>query len=110
MAYKYIPEPYCILRDVRKLPAAHLMVVTAEQTRIERYWQVDFSSPTRISESDFELGNFLATDNVFALTEGESLDGDGRIGLRWHVVPEPSRVLLLIVGLMASAARRTRRR
>jgi len=52
VAYKYIPEPYSILRDVRKLPAAHLMVVTAEQTRIERYWQVDFSSPKSISEGE----------------------------------------------------------
>ena len=61
VAYKYVPDPLCIIKGVKKLPPAHTLLVTANGNRMERYWQADFSSPIRISESDAldQLDNLL---------------------------------------------------
>lgn len=39
---QYVPEPHTLLRDVRKLPSAHLCVidVASWQIRFQRYWDV----------------------------------------------------------------------
>jgi asparagine synthase (glutamine-hydrolysing) len=42
-AYTYIPAPHTIFRGIRKLPPGHLLVADASGTRIEQYWDVDFS-------------------------------------------------------------------
>jgi asparagine synthase (glutamine-hydrolysing) len=61
-AYNYVPGPKTILQGISKLPAAHLMVLTAEGVTIKPYWDVDFSqvdeSPTidqRADELEAEL-------------------------------------------------------
>jgi asparagine synthase (glutamine-hydrolysing) len=43
LAYGYIPSPWSIWRDVRKLPPAHTLVWEAGQHTIERYWHLDYS-------------------------------------------------------------------
>lgn len=43
-SYRYIPEPYSIYLGVRKLPAAHKLVVTKTSSRIEPYWNAPFGS------------------------------------------------------------------
>src|SRR5215472_9849200 len=37
-----VPEPYSFLRDVRRLPAGHSVVVDREGTREARYWDCGF--------------------------------------------------------------------
>jgi asparagine synthase (glutamine-hydrolysing) len=46
---KFIPWPRTAYAAIRKVPPAHRMVVTAQGTRLERYWAPDFSAKTRRS-------------------------------------------------------------
>ena len=43
LAYGYIPAPWSIWRDVRKLRPAHTLVWEDGETTIERYWRLDYS-------------------------------------------------------------------
>jgi asparagine synthase (glutamine-hydrolysing) len=45
--YGYVPEPLCIVQNVRKLPAAHLMTVDVNrwQIRQRRYWRAADAPP-----------------------------------------------------------------
>jgi asparagine synthase (glutamine-hydrolysing) len=45
--YQYVPEPKTALKGVRKLDAAHLLVVDVEPWRVEqkRYWRMEDSPP-----------------------------------------------------------------
>ena len=44
--YGYFPAPRSVYADIRKLPAAHLMVVEGETPRIECYWRLrDYQRP-----------------------------------------------------------------
>ena len=43
LAYGYIPAPWSIWRDVRKLRPAHTLVWENGRTTTERYWQLDYS-------------------------------------------------------------------
>ncbi len=43
LAYGYIPAPWSIWRDVRKLRPAHTLVWEDGRTTIERYWRLDYS-------------------------------------------------------------------
>ena len=40
LACEYVPAPRSILKDVRKLPAAHLAVLDAAGFRLRRYWEL----------------------------------------------------------------------
>jgi asparagine synthase (glutamine-hydrolysing) len=53
LAFRYIPSPLSVFREVRKLPPACRAVFDAEGLRIDRYWRLDFSCKRR--ESDAEL-------------------------------------------------------
>jgi asparagine synthase (glutamine-hydrolysing) len=41
--YGYVPEPQCIIQNVRKLPAAHLLTVDIDSWRIQEhcYWRME---------------------------------------------------------------------
>jgi asparagine synthase (glutamine-hydrolysing) len=43
LTHSYIPSPASMLSSVRKLPAAHRMVVEAGQVRVARYWSPQIS-------------------------------------------------------------------
>jgi asparagine synthase (glutamine-hydrolysing) len=53
LAYRYIPSPYSAYAAVRKLPAAHRLVLDEDGARVERYWKLDFGA--RAQGSDEEL-------------------------------------------------------
>lgn len=40
--YQYIPAPFTIYRDARKLPAGHTLVVEGGQVKTQPYWELDF--------------------------------------------------------------------
>lgn len=42
LTYLYVPSPATIFRDVRELPAAHLLVFDRDGLRIRRYWDLEF--------------------------------------------------------------------
>ena len=49
---QFIPAPWTIYRDIRKLPAAHYAIYDRNGLRIERYWEVDYREKIEISEAD----------------------------------------------------------
>ena len=40
LTYQYVPAPLTIYEGVRKLPPAHFLSVTADETRLEPYWEL----------------------------------------------------------------------
>ncbi len=56
--YGYVPSPHSAFRAVRKLPAASLLRWAAGQTRIERYWKLDYTAKREV-ESDVEAGELV---------------------------------------------------
>jgi asparagine synthase (glutamine-hydrolysing) len=45
--YGYVPEPFAAVKDVRKLPAAHIMTVDVDSWRIDErcYWRMEDAPP-----------------------------------------------------------------
>src|SRR5215210_4305712 len=43
LAYGYVPSPWAIWRDVKKLRPAHTLIWEDGQTRTQRYWELDYS-------------------------------------------------------------------
>lgn len=41
LTFRYVPSPYTLLKDVRKLPPGHLMAIADGEIRVERYWDLD---------------------------------------------------------------------
>jgi len=52
-SYLYIPAPKTIYRNVRKLRAAHYLVVDREGLREVPYWDLSFGEPQRHSEAEW---------------------------------------------------------
>ena len=63
LQYQYVPAPYSIYRNVRKLPPGHAMRVEGGRATVWRYWD-----PVPLA-----LGPRLAISEADALTELESL-------------------------------------
>ena len=47
----YVPSPKSIFQDIRKLPAAHYMVVTADSVDVKPYWDLSFYPQESLAES-----------------------------------------------------------
>jgi asparagine synthase (glutamine-hydrolysing) len=43
LSYDFIPAPYCIYEDIRKVPPGHQVVYEDGEVRCERYWDLDLS-------------------------------------------------------------------
>jgi asparagine synthase (glutamine-hydrolysing) len=43
LSYDFIPAPYCIYEDIRKVPPGHRVVYQDAAIRCERYWDLDLS-------------------------------------------------------------------
>jgi asparagine synthase (glutamine-hydrolysing) len=43
LSYDFIPAPYCIYKDIRKVPPGHHIVYQDGELRCERYWDLDLS-------------------------------------------------------------------
>jgi asparagine synthase (glutamine-hydrolysing) len=52
LTFQYVPAPGCILRGVRKLPAAHRLVCDERGPRVERYWELPFTTDRSMTERD----------------------------------------------------------
>jgi len=59
LTYEYIPAPKTILKQVRKLPAAHFLTLDAGKSRasgavprIERYWRLEAKPQANLREED----------------------------------------------------------
>ena len=54
LAYGYIPSPWSIWRDVRKLPPAHTLIWEDGQTRLDRYWHLGYSEKRTEDKRELE--------------------------------------------------------
>jgi len=43
LSYDFIPAPYCIYKDIRKIPPGHQVVYQNGDLRCERYWDLDLT-------------------------------------------------------------------
>ena len=59
LACEYVPAPQTILRDVRKLAAAHVAVFDARGLRLRRYWSVPAAGDRAPADADRELLRLL---------------------------------------------------
>lgn len=59
LTFEYVPAPRTILRGVRKLPPAHMLVHDAQGVRVERYWSVDYRPERGVAPQEWEE-RFLA--------------------------------------------------
>jgi asparagine synthase (glutamine-hydrolysing) len=55
LRFGYVPSPWTAFRGVRKLPAAHYLVVEDGRARVERYWRLDYSRKVGRGASEAEL-------------------------------------------------------
>ena len=49
---QYIPAPWTIYKQIRKLPPAHYGLLDRNSFKIEQYWNVEYTQKVRISEQD----------------------------------------------------------
>lgn len=47
LTYEYVPAPYSILKNIKKLPAAHTLVLKDGAVTIKRYWEQEFAENGR---------------------------------------------------------------
>ncbi len=50
LSLQYVPEPWSIYRDIRKLPAAHWLAFEDGRLRLGRYWSLDFEPKLVLDE------------------------------------------------------------
>ena len=58
LAYEYVPAPHCIFKGIHKLPGGHWLTWQRGQTRVERYWDVQFFHNTA-ERSESEIAEEL---------------------------------------------------
>lgn len=49
---QYIPAPWSIYKQIRKLEPAHFGILDRNGLRLEKYWDVDYTRKVRVSEAD----------------------------------------------------------
>jgi len=52
-SFQYIPAPKTIYRSVRKLRPGHYLIVEGSKVREVAYWDIKFSQPRQLSESEW---------------------------------------------------------
>ena len=53
LSLRFIPPPRTMLRHIKKLPPAHILVYQAGQITISRYWDLSFREKLDLSEAEF---------------------------------------------------------
>lgn len=65
LTYQYIPHPQTIWKDVYKLPPGHFLVFENGTIKIEKYWDLDLTKESKISEGDADdRVSEILTDSV----------------------------------------------
>jgi asparagine synthase (glutamine-hydrolysing) len=54
LAYSYIPAPWSIWSSVKKLPPAHTLVWEDDETKLHRYWRLQYEPKLTASEAELE--------------------------------------------------------
>ena len=59
---RFIPSPLSGFQGIRKLPAAHYLMVENGKVHIERYWALDYSTKVHASIREEELSEMLVAE------------------------------------------------
>jgi len=51
--YGYIPAPFTIFKDIKKLEPAHFLVCEKGEIKIDRYWKLDYSEKINLKEEEY---------------------------------------------------------
>ncbi|MFC1667390.1 asparagine synthase (glutamine-hydrolyzing) [Candidatus Omnitrophota bacterium] len=51
--YGYIPAPFSIFKDIKKLPPAHFLIFESGNIAIQRYWSLDYSKKLELREEEY---------------------------------------------------------
>jgi len=55
LSLRFIPPPRTMLRNIRKLPPAHILVYQAGNITVSRYWDLSFREKVDLSEAEMML-------------------------------------------------------
>jgi asparagine synthase (glutamine-hydrolysing) len=67
LSLRFIPPPHTILKNIKKLPPAHVLIFQDGEIRTHRYWSLSFQEKLKKSESEFVNGLRGKLDEVVAL-------------------------------------------
>lgn len=56
LSYDFIPAPYCIYKDIRKVPPGHHIIYQNGALRCERYWDLDLGDRVEGEMNEEEIG------------------------------------------------------
>jgi asparagine synthase (glutamine-hydrolysing) len=98
MSFMSVPAPLTIYQQIRKLPPAHVLVRDKSGTRLERYWSLEYTPKTRISEGE------AASEVRRLLTEAvrKRLISEVPLGAFLSGGVDSSAVVALMAGLQSS--------
>jgi asparagine synthase (glutamine-hydrolysing) len=51
LAYRWVPTPHTLFKDVSKLPAAHILIYEDGQISTKRYWELSFTPTSQDDEA-----------------------------------------------------------
>jgi len=52
LTFGYVPEEFCILKNVQKLPPGHTLKFESGKIKIERYWDIDLTNADEVRSED----------------------------------------------------------
>ena len=56
LSFLCIPDPVCIYRNVKKLPAGHTLTLRDGRIQLRRYWNVMFREEDKLSQNEWDQG------------------------------------------------------
>ncbi len=66
LGLRFIPPPHTMIQGVNKLPPGHVLVWEHDRTRIQRYWDLDFTNKLTLSEPELLQGLEHALDRQYS--------------------------------------------
>jgi asparagine synthase (glutamine-hydrolysing) len=108
LAYEYVPSPHCIFKGIHKLPAGHWLTWRHGQTRVHRYWDLQFSQgaherpENEIAEELRErfkeaVRRRLISDVPLGVFLSGGLDSSSVVAMMAELMP-PSRIKTFAIG------------
>jgi len=53
LTLQYIPSPYTIFQDIKKLPPAHFILIDKNGIKLEKYWDINFNNKLNLTDDEW---------------------------------------------------------